>query len=556
MRPLTLVLLFSLWGCSESVSGLAGGNVADSGSPDSGAVPDLDGGAPDAGGPLTCGDFDVDLDARNRSQLTRLGFALSTVVLQGRMRAPELRGDRLQASMQIGSVGRGHAGLVGLEVLVEPDAAFAAAQQFPLDVVVGFSSSQLPVLGDGPPSLGGPLAMVPVQDSAAPTELLGYPTEGAPFVAEVSVVGQPDSRLELRVHEVLAGEIPDTLLVNRSSSLVDPYPMPSNERFLVSFSHVSFNEPSDTWLGSVVDWRASSASHRAMIQSALASPRRDYDATAIEAFAEDYKTGWIYHRAPEVVAGSLTGFVDECCTGAGGTYVQYMLQHNFRNPLSRQSFQMGGHAYYPEEECGDGRIFAAGELQGPIEGSAFSCERDQAWESYVETTPIFAMREDTPESRAQVDGWVQAEGPLLRAYANDVELGPDDVAQLGPNAPWSKPLDVRSGLAGAELAWFRVTSMARRSDGYRVRVETTLSPYTFDHIERVQVQMDFECADPRLLEVGRVGLMPFVVDRRWLSQPDALPELFFVPGLIFDADGPAAAIASEFARQLRTQTSP
>ncbi len=248
MRTLTLVLLFSLWGCSESVSGLPGGNAVDLGAPDSGVAQGPDGGAPDGGGELSCADFEVDLDARNRSQLTRLGFALSATVLLGRMQAPRMLGDRLQASMQISAVGRGHDGLVGMELSVQPDDAFVAAHQFPLDVALGFASSQLPVIGAGAPSLGAPLAMVPVQDSWDLLELLKYPNEGAPFVAEVSVLGASDGRLELQVHEVLAGELPQTVQVNRSTSLVDPYPMPGGERFLVSFSHVTHFEPDNIWL--------------------------------------------------------------------------------------------------------------------------------------------------------------------------------------------------------------------------------------------------------------------------------------------------------------------
>lgn len=554
MRAQTVVLLSLLWGCSDSVSGLGLGSGPDAGSAaDASTSPRTDAGVFDAGGPVvtTCAAFEGDLEGKNRQELTRLGFALSKMVLQGRMQAPQMLENRLSARLQIAQVGRGHAGLVGLDVLIEPDAAFVADNQFPLDVVVGFARTQLPVVGAGPPSLGAPLAVIAAQARADLSELLEYPTQGAPFVAEVSVVGNPDSRVELQIHEVLVGDLPDTILVNRSSSWVDPYPAPGPERFLVSFSHASFHEAANSWLGSVSDWRASDASQRAAIQQALASPRRDFDQAEIYAFGADYGLGWVYHRAPSVLAGTLSGLVDECCTGAGGTYVKYELTHDFRGTEMQQSFQIGGHAYYPEEACGAQRLFAAGPVHNVLPDERFTCERNQSWETATETTRVLAMQEDTPMARSRVEDWVSAKGPLLRTYPADAMIGVDAFAELGDNAPWSSPLSVPYGLGSAQLAWFRVLAVEPLGDGHRATIETTLSPYTFDHLQRHRLQLAFTCADERLLEVGRIGLIPFVANRSSQVTSDEAPDLFFVPGVIFDFEGPAARVHSEFLRQLR-----
>lgn len=549
MRRLSMVLLCSLLGCSEPVSGLGGADAGPSLGSDASV---RDAGVHDAGGPGGCTDFEGNLEADNQAALRRLGFALSGVVLRGRLQAQESMPGSAEFILQVSEVGRGHAGLVGQDVLVEPDAAFVATHQLPLDVVVGFARYRTPGSFSGPPRLGDSLIVASAQEGADLAEVMAYPTEGAPLVAEVSVVSSPDSLAELRVHEVLAGELPETFFVSRGfGNLADPYPAPGPARFLVSLSSLGTQDATGAWIGDVLDWRPASASARAEVRAVLASPHQDFNIQQLTEFSRDYTMSWNYHHAPNVVAATLTGLVNECCHMQDGTYIEYRLAHDFRGTWSQDRFQMGVDAYYPEEACGDQRLFAVGPLLNPVPGDRFSCQLDQDWEGPVELTRVFSILEDTPQARAQVQSWVNAPGPLLRGYPTNVVLGAEDLARPADNSPWSAPLSVPYGLSLTKLAWFRVLSAEPVGDGHRVTLETPLSPDSTERVERFQVQLAFTCADPRLLEVGRVGLMPVVADRPPFHLGNVLTDLFFAPGLVFDADGPAPEIYLELRRRLR-----
>ncbi len=495
---------------------------------------------------VTCAAFDADLTTHNQTELARLAFKLSATVLEGELRPPA--GGSMQAILTVARVGRGHSGLVGEQFYIAPDQHFLSTESLPVQVIVGYAEHTIPHERGDIYTTDAPLMTLPASKRAWVADLLDYPQEGAPFVAEVSVLSKGRGQIVLRTHDALAGEIPRLINLPYSPVYIDVFPDPGAETFIASFSHISYHEGLDAFLGSLVDWRPESS--RSSVALVLASPTPRFDAATIRAFAESYLLSWTFSRAPRVVAGEMLGLADECCTGAGGTFSQYEMTHDFKDGPTMSSFQVGGHAYYPSEVCGDQRIFAAGPLVPSEPDENFACTHSTSLDTSVPATQIYAMREDTPGARTQVEAWVTAEGPLLRAYPVRPGLGPEALAQLTENAPWSVPLSVAQAVARFDLAWVEVLAVDALGDGHRVTLEMSLSPQSF--APRYRVQLAFECGDPRLLVPGNVLLVPLVYDTQYYDIATVIEAgaAFLVPGVAFEPTGPAPNITSLFAREL------
>lgn len=536
MRRLLLVVIGLGFACAGPVEGL-----------DPRAA--QDGPGPDTGATLTCAAFDADLPTRNHTELVRLGFKLSATVLEGVLRPPV--GDSTQVELTVSRVGRGHASLVGARIHIAPDQHFLSTTSLPGQVIVGFADTMVPLQQDGVLTLDPPLITLPDSERGLVVDLLDYPQQGSPFVAEVSVISKNDEQVVLRTHNVLAGEVPAQLILPNHYNFFDAYPAPATEPFIASFSHIRHYEGVDALVGLVADWRPRAS--RSTVAAALASPTPRFDTPSLRAFAESYLLGWTFNRAPRVVAGEMLGLADECCSSAGGTYVQYGLTHDFKDSPTESRFQVGGHAYYPSEVCGDQRIFAAGPLINSEPDEKFECAHSTFVDTLVQSTEIYAMLQDSPQARTQVASWAAAQGPLLRAHPSEPLVSPEAVAKLTDNAPWSRPLSVQQAVARAELAWVKVLAVESLADGHHVTLETTFFPRRLARLERFQIQLAFECGDPRLLVPGNTLLLPFVSDAIFFEYPTALANgaIFFVPGIAFEPAGPAATIAYLFARELR-----
>lgn len=507
-----------------------------------GSPEDAGAAALDAGGPGGCPADFTGIAERNRADLVRLGFALSDTVIEGVLHAPQTVEDRRRARLEIVRVGRGYSFIEGMEVFVEPDLA-ELQDEFPQQVLLGFTSPGLPSQrADGEVYLGAPLVAVAADRRAWVEGALGYHPAGAPFVAEVEVVAPDDESpgVVLRVHEVLAGEVPAEVRVRWSRSHAARFPLAGPTRYLVSFAHVGFNEVAGVHLASPVDWRPASEPARAAVQAVLRAPEV-IDVDALRRFAAEYSQSWVFHRAPRVVAADVTGLAFECCTGAGGTFLQYELTEDFRGNAEPGPFQVGGHAYYPEQGCAEGRLLALGPLGTVAPSEDFGCPMGGGVLEYLEGTPLYADRADTPAGRSDVAGWVAASPPLLRAHPPGAPLGPEDLAQPGPRAPWSVPPTVAEALMAGGLAHVQIVHVSPLDDGHRIQIETSFSIRP-GVPEALRFDLATRCVDPRLLEVGGRWWMPVVRDR--IMRPGLDEALFFVPGMAFDPEGPAERIAN------------
>jgi hypothetical protein len=540
LRPLTrLALACAAAACDGGTEGLPLG-------PPSGTNPD-------AGvTPSACAEVERDTSAEDHLALLRLGLALSPTVLQGRLEAPA--GDGRQARLTVSRVERGHGFLLGTSALVEVDRAFLAATPLPAEVLVGLSEPGLPSRGlEDAPTLGAAVVTLPAARRTEVTDQLGYPGLAPPFVAVVEVAARDEDRATLRVQEVLTGEVPEVVHVNWGRAYAAPWPEVGPARYLASFSYLSFNEPSGVYLGTLADWRAAAPEALAAARATLARPRAPVDGPALVALRQRLSAAWTFRRAPRVLQTRVTGLAGECCTGAGGTYVAHEIMQDLRGDAEPGPFQTGGHAYYPEEGCGDRMLLATdGPLRAPVPGDAFTCTGDSGVEGYLETTRERARLTDDDRALADVRGWLAATPPLYHARAADAP--PGDPIPVGLDAPWSRRRSPSEALSFGTLAHVEVVAAEPLGAGHRIVLATNLSPYPTSSWPTLQLQLTPACADPRLQEVGSSWLLPFVADP---SEPGSPAEaalagaVFFPRGVILEADGPAERIMYALQAALR-----
>ena len=160
---------------------------------------------------------------------------------------------------------------------------------------------------------------------------------------------------------------------------------------------------------------------------------------------------------------------------------------------------------------------------------------------------------DSPGVREDVAAWVGASPPIYQVHPVR-RPSVAEVAELGPFAPWSEPLDVEHAFSIEALALVRVLEVDTTRTGTRLRLETNFADADYSFADWFELEMAAECVDRRLLEVGRQWLMPMLVERNAAPSNDELIEagaVVFGSGVLFELDSPAGRIHRAMARRLR-----
>ncbi len=260
-------------------------------------------------------------EAANVHQARQLGLSLAHAIVEGPIGAPEPGPRGPRAQLRIGQVHLGPSFLAGLDVWVEFDDTEAAA--LPGRFVLGFDGNPLPTWGDdGKPAWWSKLTMIPSgsPETGRPQSMYRSP----PFVAIVRIAAQDEDRTRMEVIEPLAGDFPDAFSVNWSRRVyAGDFPPPGQGEFIAGLSHLSYNEPSGIFLGSIADFRPRTAANEALVRGALASASDMIDLPALADRARDYRRAWTFKLAPVVAATRVqgrgkifSGFIASCWRSA------------------------------------------------------------------------------------------------------------------------------------------------------------------------------------------------------------------------------------------------
>ena len=483
-----------------------------------------------------CDPWSSDRTQQDIDAINRIGLLLSPARVEGTLGAPVPDGEGARAPLTITKVWFGPTFLEGETVWVDLDPAEVAALDLPSSAILGFGGNPYPTVDDDGQAVWWSMnAAIPVERRETVADLLGYSADLAPSVGVVRIVGQDADRTRFEVVETLAGELPKEISTNWTTSVyAAPFPGVSDALFIAGFREVTWTEAAGLHLGTTIDFRPWTEEAEAEVVAAFADPEPALDGAALSAARETYLEGWAFHRAPDVVATTVTGIAGECCTGAGGTYYAHDVVADLRGTAAASRLMLGGHGYPDDGACGDDLLLGLYGLEGmtPEPASAFSCDLASA-PSLPTGLPVpvaRVQRPDTPAGREQVLAWLSANEPLYRLHAET------DVATLpaidGPS-PWSTPVTVEQALSIGSVWLIDIVATAPVEGGTEVTLETTFAAHHYDHLERHRAKVVFPCGDPRLLEVGSSWLVPVVVDGapKGPSDLDA-SGAFLVPGVL------------------------
>lgn len=525
MRHACLVFLL-VSGCSVDLASLQGAGARSA--PDAGAMVSIDAASIPMG---SCPSY-AELESRNDFAIHDLGLELAHSVVEGDVGPPELTDSGLRARMHIDAVWQGLFFLEGSDVWVHFADGDVGSLALPGRLVVGFDGNRLPTYDDRREATWwSTLVAFPAGKWSSPLAST-FRSALASHVAVVRIAEQDEDRTRLAVVDVLKGELPDSVLVNWSRrTFAVEFPAPGDGTFIASFDHVEYSDTVRAHLGALRDLRPATEAMLSTARTEIARPYPTIHASYIARNARDYRTRWSFKLAEHVVATSVDGLAGECCTGAGGTYVQHAITEYLQGASDRSACIVGGHAYYSDERCGDRFVLAIDQLDatqatnpGPLTCEPFT----SAWESGVPTVAVRGRV--AADRRDEVVTWLRSPHPIYR-------LGETPVVEPlpGPDALWSKDLGLQPALAAAtHLARLKIVEVTERGGGHEVTFETTFSPRVYDHLPVHRVSMAFECGDPRWFRVGAEYLAPIILSESapWQRPDFELERGFVVPGVL------------------------
>lgn len=564
--------------CSETqgdASADVGVDGADVVAPDGGAELTPDNG-PDAPPVEYCSAWGeaADLTAAAVVSLNRFALDRSEAIVEGRVGEQVLSQEHLYVTLEVDRVHYGWRFLEGLTVLVPLVAERASELVAGERWIFGLSSSR-PSLWEPNdlPSWGNVMTMFPSSDSETYADQLEYRVGDATHVAVVILIEHDQERATFQVLDALKGTLPETFHENWYASWDLPYPAVSSSElhpelstyqpWIVSLRTLTDYPDAGVVLGSIADMRPADEADIVEVKAALASPELRYDRQALRRQRDQLHTGLRFHSAPLVVGSLVTGLAEECCTGAGGTFVSHEVNEVVKGALDSPRFVTGGHAYYGEETCGDGYLHAMDGLTdaSDLPEEDFDCLMYPAWDSWDAeewgiSSPVIARVPWTSENEARVRSWVQASSPVLRLFDPEADVSKDELAQDPANAPWSLPMDATEAFLAAThqiLLVVKGTAHHEASGLHEVFFTTTYSMHEYDHLTVYDVKLIFECADPRLFEVQSRWIAPLVLLEGFSYYPDEGPSLersFIVPGVLIPEKDITPQLASKLAHFL------
>lgn len=433
-------------------------------------------------------------EASNLREIRRLGLLTSDAIVEGRMSEMfEQRAGELAATLSIDRVVLGSSFMAGAEVTVhfenEDQGRFP-----PGEYIFGFSGNEYPVRDDfGGASWWSTQVIVPVAERADVEDLVRY--RAAPYIAMVSLESRDEDRAHFRVVEALRGELPERFSMNWSTrAFAVDFPQPNDAAWFISLSRLDL-VPGDVYLGTGHDFRPATDVNRALIETAIVTLEESIDTEALRAFGERYRTSWRLRRSPHVLTAHPTGFVEECCTGAGGTYVEYRIDDELQGRALERRLVGGGHGSMSSESCGGpAHIFGVESMDGVVVPSRdqFSCGRDTFTDATSGSHFIRVDLPNTPENLTDAVEWLVSRPPYYL-------FGAEERQNPERGGVWSAPLSVDRALAAGELTLFRVVSAESR----QIVLETTFYAEMYEHLEKYQATLSLECGDPRLFALGR-----------------------------------------------------
>jgi len=391
------------------------------------------------------------------------------------------------------------------------------------------------------------MALVPEAEAAAYSQSTGYRVEPTTMVAVVRIAEQDEYRTTFEVVDALRGTFPATFMDNWYASWNLPYPgVPEGEEETWLASVFGLTEyPDGVILGSIYDFRPATPENVSAISAALAAPHSAYDKDQLRAMRENLHAGLRFHYSPWVVSSLVSGLAMECCTGAGGTFVEHEIAQFLRGESAQSGFVTGGHGYYGGEDCGDPFLHGLNGLVDPYEfmETPFDCLEYPAMDSWDANGPhissgVAVRLPTTPANRVMVDGWLEASPPLYQLFQPDEEVPEEALVQDSVNAPWSQPMDAAEAfLAATHIMLFQIeeVTLDDELEAHRVIFSTTFSTHEFDHLERHFIKLSFRCGDPRLLQPGSRWIGGFVLLDSWSFSPGEVPDLtrsVLIPGAL------------------------
>lgn len=499
-------------------------------------VPPVDTGESPAA--LNCAVLEADRVARNIRSVNRFGLEQSVAIVEGTLGISRLIGTQIYAPFTMTKVHLGWHFLAGMIVMVPIDAHVRDSAHYAEPWIIGVTQGH-PVDWDQAeyPYWGVPLVIISALESADYADQLRYQTWGTPHVAVVKIVEQTDERTTFDVIATLKGTFPKQFSANWYQRWGISYPGPSEETYILSARALTDYEQGKVTIASITDFRPHTEASLATARSVLfGSPL--YDAAAIAPFKVSYLDSVRIHQAPLVVTSVISGWSDECCTGAGGTLFSNQIHRWLRGSHKSAVFLYGGHGYYGEETCGDRFIYGLRDLVATESGKVdFSCLTYPNGSSYgpdyanAMTSPVVIRLPFSDETLARVETWVAASPPVYRLFAAGVD--PASLQQNFANAPWSKPLDAATAyLTATDLVLFTVTDVTLHSDHTVVSISTTFSPYEFAHQTQHSLKLAFRCGNTNLTEVGKrwIGAFAFPDRGNSPSQTQPFERAFLIPG--------------------------
>ena len=416
---------------------------------------------------------------------------------------------------------------------------------------------------DERPAWGNVLALVPETEIDAFNEVIGYRTEAASMVAVVRIVDQDEYRTTFEVVDALAGTFPATFQDNWYASWALPYPGVSEEELWIVSVFGLTEYPDDVILGTVHDLRSATPAQLSAVKAVLAAPSPLYDREQLRTTRDELLAGIRFHHSPWVVSSVVSGLAMECCTGAGGTFIQHDISETLGGADTPPRFVTGGHGYYGEEDCGDPFLHGLSDLVDPSEHmeAPFDCLEYPAMDSWDAYGPpigsvVTARLQTTAASRAKVEGWLAASTPLYHLCPPKAEVPGQSLEQNPQNAPWSLPKDAAEAfMTATHIVLLEIDEVTYNDElaSYEVIFSTTFSTHEYDHLQRYAVKLAFRCGDPRLLEPASRWIGGLVLVDPWYFGSEEGPDLsrsFLIPGALVPESEMSAQLESDLAYYL------
>ncbi len=511
----------------------------------------------DTATPPACTVDGAALAAKNLASLQRFGLARSGAIVRGTFSGVITLYNEPHGTLTLTEVPFGWSFLAGQTVQVPLPKGVTPQNGEPwvLGLSQAYPTKVATNLVWSPVHAAMPVASIP--EGAA----VGYRALKDASVAVVRITKQDKYRTRFEVVETLAGTLPAAFEDNWYAEWGLPYPKPSTETtWLATVTGVSTIVRTGDILGSVVDFRPDTPEQRATITAALkasTSPFGGKTIASVKAAREAMYDAYRFRKAPMVVESVVSGVGEECCTGAGGTFVSnHVTAVLFGQPPA--DFVVGGHAHYSKDQCKDAILYALESATAPSADvlAALGCEKPSTvgldTSHTKDSARISARRGATEPNRAQVKAWLATRLPELDVRPVDAPLNPK--ASEGQPGPWSETPDAAEAFAMATSA-ILLTIEAVTTDpvtqAKTVRFSTTWSLYEYDHLVKSEAVVTFTCGDPRWLEPKSRWIAPLVLLDAQYTGPGAPPDLsraFFLPDVLVPESAMTMQLANDLAQ--------